>query len=130
VHEEGVYERQKAVDVVERGPSVSLIEMKNFFLGNYEMIENVEIDMGSVSLNSSQHVQGLLVIEEIQQVIQSHDRITHLLFINFAGMVPKRSLQNSPAIGNLSGKNGFCDLCRKFQIIRPAVLLPTEKDIP
>ena len=66
VHEKSVDERQKAVDIVQRRPSVSLIEMKGFLLGNDQMIEHVEIDMGGVSFDPAQHIQRLFLIEEFK----------------------------------------------------------------
>jgi hypothetical protein len=86
--------------------------------------------MGRVSLDPTQNVQGLILIKYFELVIQPHDGIVYILFIYFACMVSKRSLQDRTAISDLSGKNELCDLCREFQIVRPAVLFPTEKYIP
>jgi hypothetical protein len=111
VHKKGVYEREKTVDVVQGWSAVSLIEMKGLFLREDQMIKHIEIDMGSISLNPAQSIQGLLLIEEIQQVTQPHDCVSHFLFINFTRMVPERSLQDSSAIGDLSGENRLRNLC-------------------
>jgi hypothetical protein len=94
------------------------------------MIEHVKVDMGRVSFDPTQYIQGLILIKYFELVIQPHDGIVYILFIYFACMVSKRSLQDGTAISDLSGENELCDLCREFQIVRPAVLLPTEKYIP
>jgi hypothetical protein len=72
----------------------------------------------------------LILIKYFELAIQPHDGIANFLFLDFACMVSKRSLQDGTAIGDLSGENELCDLCREFQIVCPAVLFSAEKYIP
>src|SRR4030043_1436973 len=99
MHEKGVDERKKAINIVERGPAVSLIETKGFLLGNDQVIEYVEIDMGRVSLNSTKYLEGFLLIERLQQMVHPHYSAAYLLLIDFNCMITKCSLQYSTAVG-------------------------------
>jgi hypothetical protein len=129
VHEKSVYEGQKAVDVIQRRTPISIFKMEGLFLSNDQMIKDAEIGMSGIPFNPSQHIQLLLLIQGLKHLIQTHDRVPYFFLFHLARMVPETSLQDSTAIGDLSGENELRHLRRKSQIICPAILLPAEKNI-
>lgn len=130
VHDEGVNEREEAVYVVERRSPVSLVKAERVLLGNDQVIEYIEIDTSRIPLYASEFLEGVFLIDDIELPGEAGHGMAHLLFINLCCMVPERPLQYSPAIGDFSRKNGFCDLARRGKIVSSAVLLPSEQYVP
>jgi hypothetical protein len=75
------------------------------------MIKNIEIDVGRVSLYSTKGIQRTILVNEVELAIESEYGSAHLDLVDLVCMVTERPLQDSAAVGNLSGE----DRCGNFR---------------
>ena len=74
----------------QRRPAVPLLEGESVLLGDDEVVEDTEIDVGAASPSQPpEGVEGLLPVEEVQAVAQTLRREGHLVRGHLVRMVPQ-----------------------------------------
>ncbi|OPY75627.1 MAG: hypothetical protein A4E64_01868 [Syntrophorhabdus sp. PtaU1.Bin058] len=69
MHEQCIDKGQQTIHIIKRRPPVPFIETECILLGNDQVIEYTEIDMGRVTLYSTQKIQWIILIEEIELMV-------------------------------------------------------------
>ena len=124
-----VDEGEQGVDVVQGRPAVPFLEGEVLLLGDDQMVEDAEIDVGGVSLAAAEGVERLVLVEQIEIIAQALHGEGDLICGHLVRMVPERPLEDRPAVGDLSGQDRPGDVGGGLRIVGAAVLLPAQQDI-
>ena len=124
-----IYERQQAIDRVQRRAPVAAVKRKPVALVDDEMIEDAEIDPRRIPFHSPQGIQRHVRPDALEQGRDMVGSGIDSVRIHPFAVVPDHPLQYRPRIGQFAhqyamGKEGRC-----LNAIRPPILLPAQQHI-
>ena len=128
--QERVDEGEQGVDVVQRRPAVPLFEGEVLFLGDDQVVEDIEIDVGGIPFAAPEGVEGLFPVEEVQAVAEALHREGDLIRGHLVRMVPQGPLEDCPAVGDLPRQDRPGDVGGGLGIVGPPVLLSAQENVP
>lgn len=129
VDQECVNEGEQRVDIVQRRPAVPFLEGEVLLLGDDQVVEDTEIDVGGVPLAAAKGVERLVLIQQIEMVAQALHGEAHLIPGHLVRMVPERPLEDRTAVGDLPGQDRPGHVGGGLRVIGTAVLFPAKQDV-
>jgi hypothetical protein len=94
------------------------------------MVEHTEIGVRRFPFESPHGIQGYAGAQAIKGCGYALNSGSYFAFIELSGVIPERSPEDGPRIGQLSCNDRSRHFSGVAFIISPAVLLPTQKNVP